>query len=376
MAETEQLPGRQRKSAALQYAWSLAASLALAGLVGGLVMAASGVSPWRGYGILLRGTFGDTYGLATVLDKTAVLSFTGLAVALPFLAGLFNIGAEGQLYAGALGSAAVGIYLAGLPPVILLPATLLAGFLAGALWGAIPGWLKARFGANEVITSLMLSYVAIQVASYMVTGPMKEPPGYLPQTPLVAAGARLAPLSRLVPVHGGILLAVAALLCSAWLLWRTPFGYEIRFVGDNRRAAEMLGIAVNRTTVLVFALGGGLAGLAGSVELLGVQGRLLEGFSPGYGFDGIAVALMGVNHPAGVGLAALVFGALRAGGGDLQRLTGTPVALVFVVQGLLVIALAARTVFQGRSWQIFPRRPARAEAQTPVGQPIEEVESP
>ena len=270
------------------------------------------------------------------------LIFTGLAVALGFRSGLFNIGAEGQLYLGAILGTWIGFGLLGLPFWIHLPLAIVVGFLAGAAWGFIPGFLKARTGAHEVIVTIMLNYVAYRLVDWFLRQPFYQRPGrHDPVSPIVDPSAVIPPLIDGLRVHWGFVLALLAAVFVSWLLYRSTLGFEFRAVGLNPSAARYAGMSISRTLVLTMAICGGLAGLAGATEILGVTKSLTPGFSPGYGFDGIAIALLGGSSPLGVVLAALLFGVLRAGATPMQAATGIPIDLVVVIQALVIVFVAA-----------------------------------
>ncbi|SMB92020.1 simple sugar transport system permease protein [Thermanaeromonas toyohensis ToBE] len=318
-------------------------------ILGALAIALMGLSPVKAYQALLKGALGSLNGIGETLVKATPLIFTGLSFGLAKKGGLINIGAEGQLYLGGLASVWVGFALKGLPVFIHLPLSILAGFLAGGIWGFIPGWLKVRFGASEIITTVMLNYVGIYLISYMVTGPLIEPPGNFPQTPPVAKTAELPVILSGTRLHLGFLIALLMVLGYYFFLWRTNIGYEIRVVGNNPQAAAYAGINASRDTMLVMFLAGGLAGLAGVGEILGIQHRLFQNFSPGYGYDGIAVSLLGYNSPVGILLAALLFGVLRSGGNMMQMVAKVPVAVVYIIQAFVIIFVAAEGML--RRWQ-------------------------
>jgi len=274
--------------------------------------------------------------------------FAGLAVALGFRGGLFNIGAEGQLFAGGLASVYVGYSISGLPWYIHLPLALLAGMVAGAIWGAIPGFLKARTGAHEVINTIMMNYVAFRLTDYLLQGgPMTRPDG-LPITPEIQPSSYLPTLfPRPMRLHAGFFLALAVAALVYWFLWKTTHGFEIRMVGANPDAARYAGIRITRTTVLTMALSGALAGLAGANQVLGLDHKLVRAFSTGYGFDSIALALLGNSHPVGVVLSSLLFGFLRGGAARMQSVAGIPVELIRIVQGMVIIFVAAPGIIRG-----------------------------
>jgi simple sugar transport system permease protein len=320
------------------------ASVLLALAAGGMLIALWGLDPFDAGRSLLAGAFGNLNALGESLVKTVPLIFTGLAYATAARSGLVNIGAEGQLYMGGFLAALAGGYITGLPPVIHLPLAVLAGFTGGGLWGLLAGWLKVKFGAGEVITTIMLNYIAQYWVGFLVGGPMKAPPGTFPQSLPVGHTAilpRILPGTRL---HLGIILALFCVYGFYFFLWRTVKGYETRVAGINPEAALYAGMDPSKTMLLGMFLAGGFAGLAGASEILGVQLRLIANFSPGYGFDGIAVALLGRNSPAGVILAALLFGVFRAGANSMQRVSGVPVSVVNIIQALVILFLISGRV--------------------------------
>ena len=296
-----------------------------------------GLNPITAFYALLQGSIGSFNSIGETIVKMTPLIFTGLSFALANQCGLCNIGAEGQLFIGALFSTTVGIYVTGIPAIIHIPICILAGFLGGGIWGALAGFLKVKFGASEVITTIMLNYVAQYFVNYMVRIPMVEPPGSYPQTPHIQDSAVLA---RLIPgtrINLGILLAIVCILLYWFLLYKTTKGYELRVVGFNPEAARYAGMKPERSALLAMFLAGGLAGLAGVTEILGVQGRLFQNFSAGYGFDGIAVALLGQGGPIGIFFSAVLFGILKAGANMMQMLARVPVSLVGIIQALVIL---------------------------------------
>jgi len=317
---------------------------------GGLLIAAVGDDPIAVYGLLIGSALSWPDGIGYTLFYATPLIFTGLAVAVAFRAGLFNVGAEGQLYAAAFAAAWVGITCAGLPGWLLAPLACTAAVAAGGAWGALPGILKARFGAHEVITTIMLNFVAVALAGYLTQYRYRQPGDAILETRTVGAGAHLARLGSLVPglpARIPLNLAFPAALAACGLvyvlLWRTRWGYELRVTGASPGAAAYGGIAAGRQLVIAMAISGALAGMVGINEVLGYRYRYYDGFSAGYGFTGIAVALLGRNHPAGVALAALLFGALVRGGlfvGIFSEHVSRD--LVLVLQGLAILFVAAQ----------------------------------
>jgi simple sugar transport system permease protein len=316
------------------------------------------------YGALFAGAFGGSGPLSETIVAATPLLLAGLGVALGFRAGLFNIGAEGQLLAGGLAAGLTGFGLHGLPVFIHLPLALLAGFAGGALCGFIPGILKARTGAHEVITTIMLNYVVGNLALYLLSSSLYRRPGRIdPISKVVAVSSRLPHLAgQGLRLHAGIIVALLAAAGVAWLLGRSTWGFELRAAGANPDAALTAGIDVGRATVVAMVLSGALAGLGGANQVLGLQFSLAPGFSGGIGFDAITLALLGRSSPFGVVLAALLFGALRAGGLNMQAATGTPIDIVTVVQSLIVIFVAAPALVRA----IYRIKAARAEAGQPV----------
>jgi general nucleoside transport system permease protein len=287
----------------------------------------------------------------TLLSATPLI-FTGLAVAVGFRAGLFNIGAEGQLYIGAIFAVWVGFSFQGLPMIIHLPLAILAGMLGGALWGWVPGFLKAKTGAHEVIVTIMMNYISYQVVMLVLkTEGFQRPGRDDPISQNVLPSATLPPLIEGLRVHWGFILALVAAAAVSWLLFRSTKGFEFRAVGLNPGAAKYAGINISRTIILAMVVSGALAGLAGTVEMLGTSGKLTPGFSPGYGFDAIAIALIGGSRPSGVVAAAILFGALRAGSTPMQAATGTPIDLVVVIQALVIMFVAAPALVRA-IWRI------------------------
>jgi ABC-type uncharacterized transport system permease subunit len=285
----------------------------------------------------------------TLLNATPLI-FTGLSVALGFRSGLFNIGAEGQLYLGAIFATYVGFALTGLPIFIHLPLAVLAGFIGGGLWGFIPGFLKARTGAHEVIVTIMLNYTAYRLLDWLLKTTVFQREGRNdPISKVVEVSATFPPFvgDAALRANFSTLLALVAALGVSWLLFRSIRGFEFRAVGLNPGAARYAGMNIPRTIILTMVICGGLAGLAGVTSVLGPGRTLTPGFSPGWGFDGIAVALIGGSRPLGVVLAALLFGALRAGATPMQSATGIPIDLVVVIQALVIMFVAAPALVRG-----------------------------
>jgi simple sugar transport system permease protein len=335
---------RPRLAAALIWGAPLLAVVA-ALAAGGVFIAAIGESPLGIYALMFREAFGTGYGLGQTLFKTTPLLFTGLAVALAFRAGLFNIGVESQMYLGGFAAGLVGAYLP-LPAPLLLPVTLAAAALAGGAWGAIPGALKARFGAHEVINTIMLNFVALSLVSWAGRSVFETA---TVRTREIAAAAwlprldALLPALRGAPVNAALVLGLLLAAGVGVLLFRTRLGYELRAVGLNAPAAEAAGIGIGRAQVLAMTLSGAIAGLGGANFVLGYKHYFELEFTGGAGFIGIAVALLGRNHPLGVLLAALFFGGLSHGALVINQ--RVPRELVNVLEGLVILfAISAQAV--------------------------------
>ncbi|WP_394823919.1 ABC transporter permease [Pendulispora albinea] len=323
--------------------WTVPALAVLTAMaVGAILIVVAGGDPLAAYLGMLDGSLGSPRAVSETLLWSTPYILTGLSVAFAFQGGLFNIGAEGQLALGALTAALVG-YSLHLPAVIHVPLTILAGAVAGGLWGAVPGWLKAKTGGHEVISTIMLNYVALNAVTFLLAGPMKDPaPGnVLARTPLIDETARLSPILSGFRLHWGFPIALAVAALVAWVLRRTTLGFEIRTVGANPDAARYAGMKVGRTIVVSMALSGALAGLAGAIEVSALNHRHELGFSQGYGFDAIAIALLGKTKPAGVVPAALLFGMMRSGAPRMQFLTQIPTDVISVIQALILLFVAA-----------------------------------
>lgn len=273
--------------------------------------------------------------------------FGGLAVALGFRAGLFNIGVEGQIFIGAVTGVWAGYAIPGLPAIIHIPVAMLFGALGGALWGFIPGILKAKTGAHEVITTIMMNYIAFRLVDWLLKFPMKDPNEFTPKTPWILETAKL-PRFFDTPIrfHLGFFIAILMAVVVYLLLFKTTWGFELRMVGSNPNAARYAGVKITKTTVLAMVLSSALAGMAGANEVLGINYRLLPAFSSGYGFDSIALALLGKTHPLGVILSSLLFGFLRNGARSMQLAVGVPIDIVSILQALILAFIAAPAIIR------------------------------
>jgi ABC-type uncharacterized transport system permease subunit len=342
----------------LRAAWrsvSVAYGALFEGSLGNPKQIVTALAAWfRGDASLMAEAF---YPISESLVTTTPYILVGLAVALSFRAGLFNIGAEGQYFAGGLASVFVGYSLKGLPIYIHLPLMLLAGVVGGGLWGAIPGLLRATTGAHEVINTIMMNYVAFALSDWLLNGPMQRA-GYAPITPEIQPSAMLPQFfSQPIRLNAGILVALACALLVYWLLFKTTRGFEMRTVGANPRAARYAGINLTLNMVLAMFLSGGLAGLAAANEISGLLHYMPNAFSAGYGFDSIALALLGRSHPGGVVLAALLFGVLRSGATRMQSVAQIPVDIISILQAVIIIFIAAPEIIRA----IYRLRAKRGE---------------
>jgi ABC-type uncharacterized transport system permease subunit len=346
-------------------------AFAAALILGALVMVATGVSPTtvvQSYAALVRGSVGSINALSETLTAAAPLVLAGLGLALGFRAGLFNIGAEGQVIMGGLAAVVAGVSLADFPAIVALPGAVLAGALAGAFYAGIAGWLRAATGAHEVISTIMLNLISYRLLDYLL------------RTPLIQKEGRADPISKSVPdvaelpklltfldpnlrLHAGVFLMLAMVVFAYWLLFRSKLGFEFRASGENSVAARFAGMNAGLTIVMAMGLAGGLAGLAGANQVLGVLDRATPGFSAGIGFDAIAVALLGRSHPVGVLFAGLLFGALEAGGRQMQVDAGVSIDLIGIIQALIIVFIAAPLLVRALFPWGFQKERSKADSQ-------------
>ena len=325
-----------------------ALSLAVALLIGALLLLLSGRNPVEAYSALLAGAFGSPARLAETLVKMTPFLILAISVSISFRCGVWNIGAEGQLILGAIASFTVALLLKTWPAIIVLPLTLVAGILGGALWSGIAGVLKARFNANEVITTSMLNFIAVYLLAYMVNGPLKDPEGFnFPQSRLIPEALELPRLLAGSRLNIAFVVALA-LVIGALLFWRSTTGLRMEIVGASRRVAKHVGINVNRTIILVSLISGAVAGIAGWGEIFGIHFRLIEAIAVGMGSLAVVVALLGELHPLGMFVSAFLFAGLVVGGNAMERSAGVPFALVDVINGSIILIVLARSfIFRG-----------------------------
>ena len=345
-------------------------SVVFAMAIGSIIIAASGKDPVLAFGALLKGAFGSPEqwqignfrAFGDTISRATPLAFAGLAIAFGFRANLFNIGANGQLLLGAVTAAFLGLVLGGQPTWVAIPLILIGAALAGAAWAFIPAILKAKVGAHEVITTMMFSWIALYLTSWIISGPLKDAAGNS-QTPMLPQAVWLPTLDQLLPgifrvpvrAHLGFIIAIGLAVLVWWILKKTTLGYGVRAVGFNQWAAQNGGISIAITTVYALCISGALAGLAGASEVLGVQHRMFDEVSAGsgFGFTGIAVALLAKNHPIAVIFSAILFGALSAGAGMMQLTANVPDKIIMIVQALIIFFVGAETVI---TWFIKRRQ--------------------
>lgn len=322
----------------------LCLSVLLALIIGAIILALHGIPPLEAYAQMFGGAFCTAYGLSEILVKAIPLMLIGLGVGIAFRMVLWNIGAEGQYCMGAIFACAVALFVP--PSKMLVPLMLAAGFLGGALWGLIPGALKAFLGTNEIITTLMMNYIAIYALNFLVYGPWKDPGGYkFPMTAVIPESARLAQFWT-TRVHLGLVFAVALILLFHIIMSKTRWGYEIRILGENPEAARYAGINITRNILLVMLVSGGIAGISGMFELAGIQHRLQHGFNLGYGYTAIIIAWLAKRNPASTILVACLFAGLMLSGELLQiAVPGVGKGMGDLLQGLILFFVLAGDLF-------------------------------
>lgn len=307
-----------------------------------LLILISGVNPIAALGVFVQGIFGNCNGVAEVFIKAVPLMLAGLGIAVAFQTGFFNLGAEGQLYMGALTATVIVLALDFLPGLMRILAAVLTAFVVGGIWAFIPAFLKNKLEISEAITTIMFNYIALMIVGVAIRGPLQDPSDFLAQSPMIDNGARLSLLLPPTRLHSGFIIAVLAGACVWFLMKKTTVGYELRMVGLNRRTAYCNGLPVVKSFIFSALLSGGLAGLAGMNEVLGVQFRLLEGISSNNGYTAVLIALLARNNPLGVIGASLALAAVQVGANAMQRKMGVPSSIVSIFIGLIVLMVLCK----------------------------------
>lgn len=308
-------------------------------LMSGLMMLLLGHNPLTIYSNMLNYAFHDIYNIADIFAKATPLILTGLAFGFAFRASLFNIGAQGQFYIGAIMAVACALKLGLLPSYLILVICFIMSLIGGSLWAAFIGYVKARFNANEFLVSMMLTYVAIAIMNFLLGGLLKEVKGEYPQTDVIPKSGWLPSLVPHTRLHWGFVVALLIALVAYIILWRTSLGYKIRMVGFNRDAARYAGINVEKIFIIVFFISGAFAGIAGFTEVNGMQHMLIEGFNPMIGAEGIGIAILGNAHPLGIVISALLFGALKVGGNLVVQTSKMPASIIGIMEGFVILSV-------------------------------------
>lgn len=313
-------------------------------IVGTILIVICGVSPLTAYAMFFNGIFGNATSFAEIFVKAVPLILLGLGCAVAFKTGFFNIGAEGQFYMGALAAAAVALSVQDFPKAVAIPMIMVAGFVTGGAWALIAAVMKAKFKISEIIVTIMLNYIAINIVGIAIRTFLMDPAGSVPQTARIGGNATLSLLMPPTRLNTGIIVAIIMVVIVWIFMDKTTMGYEIKVVGFNKRAAECNGISVMKNIVISAFLSGGLAGLAGVIEVIGVQKKLLEGISSDAGYTAVLIALLASNHPIGVFFAAVGFAAMQVGASSMQRQLGVPNAIVNILMGFMVLMILAKNL--------------------------------
>lgn len=353
----------KRKSSFLLDLLGIASAAIVAVLIGFIIILLVSDQPLQAMKSLLVDPISNAFNFGTVLNKATPLIFTGLALSVVFRAGVFSMGAEGQLYVGAFFGAWVATFIPGLPAAIHIPLILIFAMLGGALYGAIPGLLKAYYNANEIVSTLMLNFVATLSVSYLLNNVFKDPAsGGYARMPYIQPSAKLGKFIEALPTHSGIFIAIAAAVIIYLFLYKTKGGYELRLVGENPLFAEYGGINTKKVIVLSVMISGALAGIGGVVEVIGLHGALKDQFSVGLGFDGIIIALLARNHPIGVIAAAFFYAYLQVGAQTMQMNSDVSRELAVIIQVLLVLLVSAQAIFAYLKQRVHRRKRGEANA--------------
>lgn len=319
--------------------------------VGTGLIIACGAAPIEAYQLFFRGIFGTPAGFAEIFVKACPLILTGLGCAVAYRTGFFNIGAEGQFYVGAMASTWIALHCTAVPGVLRIALALIVGFLAGGIWALIAAVFKAKFNISEIIVTIMLNYIAINFLGYAVRSFLMDPEGNVPQSAKIEESVQLGTLIPATRFHAGIVIAVVCVFVVWFFLEKTTMGYELRAVGFNKRGSACNGISVMKNIVLSAFLSGGLSAVAGGIEVLAIQKKLLEGISSSCGYTAVLISLVAFNNPIGVLFAAILYAAMQVGAGSMQRQLGVPSAIVNILIGVVVILVLGRKLFHFRKKQ-------------------------
>lgn len=317
-------------------------------LVGGILIFFTGINPIKAYHHFFYGVFGNAYGFGETINKFTPLLCSAMSFSIAQKSGFFNLGSEGQFSAGALCAILVASNMGGAPSVVSIAISILAGMLGGAVLSTVAGLLRIFFNANELLSTMMLNYIMQYLIALLVSGALKNPNSNMEQSSPIPDSTKLPTILAGSRLHTGIFIALATLLVIWFLQQRTVLGFEMRLSGINKKAAQYAGVKEQRALIIVIVICGALGGLGGSLELLGNQYKLMDGFSSGFGFDGIGIAVMGQHHPAGILLATLLFSAFRTGTASMQRGMGVPTPILYILQGVVIIAIITSNYFVGR----------------------------
>ena len=336
-------------------------SVVLALLIGSVLLLFIDVNPLEAYKYLIFGNFTTIYNISEIFVKATPIILTGLAFTFAYRTGLFNIGADGQMFFGAIAAVFVGLKTGHMSPIISISLCLIGAMAAGAVCGIIPGLLKGIFGSSEIITTIMFNYIALYLVSFVVDKPLREASGFYPQTDLIGENAFLPYILKNTRLHIGILVAVGLAALVYIILWKTPFGYKLRAVGLNPDGSEYSGISIKKSIILSLAISGAIAGVAGFTEINGIHHRLLDNFSRNVGFDGIAAALLGNTNPIGVVTSAILLGMLQTGANAMQRGVGIPANIVSIIQALIILLVLAGNKLRPKIEERMTRNEKEAE---------------
>lgn len=336
-------------------------SVILALTIGSILLLFIDVNPLEAYKYLIFGNFTSVYNISEIFVKATPIILTGLAFTFAYRSGLFNIGADGQMFAGAIAAVYLGLKTGHMSPFISITICLIGAMLAGAVFGIIPGLLKGIFGSSEIITTIMFNYIALYLVSFVVDKPLRESSGFYPQTDLIGENAFLPYIIKNTRLHIGIIIAIVLAILVYIILWKTPFGFKLRAVGLNPDGAEYSGISIKKSIVISLAISGALAGVAGFTEISGIHHRLLDNFSRNVGFDGIAAALLGNTNPIGVVTSAILLGMLQTGANAMQRGVGIPANIVSIIQALIIILVLAGNKLRPKIEERLNRQEKEAE---------------